>query len=74
LVSHKIQSLDTSELSGPEGKRGYCVSGNEAWTNVPYLNWNRDDRKVQLNANWSDNRNQNWAAPVVRDYSNDKGG
>jgi len=36
---------------------------------VPYLNWNRINRQVKLNANWSDNRNQKWAAPVLRDCS-----
>lgn len=34
-----------------------------------YVNWNRHDRKAKFNANWVDNRNQNWAAPVLRDCS-----
>lgn len=43
------------------------VSGIGAWTDVPCLDWNRDDREVQLYADWSDGRNQSWAAPVVRE-------
>lgn len=46
--------------------------GNEAWTNVPILNWNRHNRKVNLNANWDDNRDSNYAVPVCRDCSNKK--
>lgn len=46
------------------------IPGNEAWTNVPILNWNRPNRKVNLNANWDDNHNWNYAVPVCRDYSN----
>lgn len=44
------------------------IPGNEDWTNVPILNWNRTNRKVNLNANWDDNRNSNYAVPVRRDY------
>lgn len=40
---------------------------------MPILNWNRINRKANLNANWDDNRNWNYAVPVVRDYSNYKG-
>lgn len=36
-----------------------------------YVNWNG---KAKFNANWVDNRNQNWAAPVLRDCSNSKEG
>lgn len=43
------------------------VPGREAWAHVPYLFWNRDDRKVQLSAFWSGSRPQYWAAPVVRE-------
>ena len=50
------------------------IPGNEAWRNVPNLNWNSGNRKVKLNANWDDNRNYNWACPVVlcRDCSSSK--
>jgi hypothetical protein len=47
------------------------VPGSGPWSYVPYLNWNRNDRKVKLNANWADNVNNNWAAPVVRDCSSE---
>lgn len=43
----------------------HTIPGNEAWRNLPYLNWNSANRKVKLNANWDDNRNYNWACPVV---------
>jgi len=34
---------------------------------VPYLNWNRDNRQVKLNANYADNADPNWAVPVFRE-------
>lgn len=40
---------------------------NEPWQNVPYVNFNRDNRKVKLNANWYDNANDNLAVPVFRE-------
>lgn len=58
-------NLPYDDLAGYEA----TVSGNDPWTNVPYLNWNRNDRKVNLNANWAENVNNNWAAPVVWDCS-----
>jgi hypothetical protein len=36
---------------------------------VLYVNWNPENRKGWVNANWADNRNQKWSAPVVRDCS-----
>jgi hypothetical protein len=50
------------------------VPGKDAWQNVLYVNWNSVNGKVKLNANWVDNHNQNWAAPVLRDCSIHKGG
>jgi len=50
------------------------IPGYDAWTNVPILNWNRHNRKVNLNANWDDNHNWNYALPVRRDYSRSKRG
>ena len=29
------------------------------WSNVPYLNRWDDDRRLKLNDNWADNRNDN---------------
>ncbi len=46
--------------------------GNSDWQNVPILNWNRNNREVNLNANWDDNRNQNYAVPRCRDCSTHK--
>ena len=46
------------------------IPGYEAWTSVPCLSWGRDDREVQLDASWSDDRPQRWAAPVVRGVLN----
>lgn len=44
------------------------VPDEKPWTNVPNLNFDRDDRKIKLNYNWSDNYNSNWAVPsFVRD-------
>ena len=43
------------------------VPGNQQWMNVPNVNFDRDDRKVKLNANWSDNANDNWSVPVPRE-------
>lgn len=48
---------------------GIFVPGHEAWRHVPYFHWHRDNRKVKLNANWDDNSNRNYAAPVVWDCS-----
>lgn len=49
----------------PEGYRCQKIPGNQPWTNCPYLNWNQTNRKVKLNANWTDNVNNQWAAPVL---------
>ena len=69
-----MQKLDVSGFSGLEGKRHiFRVPGNETWTNVPILNWNRTNRKVNLNASRDDNRNWNYALPVHRDCSNHRG-
>lgn len=38
--------------------------------NVPDGNWNRDDRKLNLDRNNPDNRNTNWGAPsTVGDFT-----
>lgn len=41
---------------------GYQVTvpGFEAWTYVPALYWNRDNRRVRLSASWSDSRDHTW--------------
>lgn len=36
---------------------------------MPYVNFNRDNRQVKLNANWYDNGNDNLAVPVFREFS-----
>jgi hypothetical protein len=36
---------------------------------VPYVNFNRADRQVKLNANYRDNGNDNLAVPVFREFS-----
>lgn len=46
---------------------GTRVPGNDPWRNVVYLN--RNDSRPNLNANWDDNRNSNYAVPVCRDCS-----
>lgn len=35
----------------------------DPWQNVPNLKFNRDDRKVKLNANHCDNANPKWGVP-----------
>lgn len=45
------------------------MDGNGEWSNVPILNFNRDDRKVNLNANDAGNRNRNYAVPSRRESS-----
>lgn len=42
---------------------------DESWQNVPYVNWNRDNAKVKLNANWRSNDNSNYSVPVLRESS-----
>ncbi len=39
-----------------------------------YVNWNPFNRKAKLNANWVSNRNNKWAAPVLRDCSSNREG
>ena len=43
------------------------VPGNQPWRNVPNVNFNRDNRKVKLNANSDDNANDNWSVPSSRE-------
>ena len=50
-----------------EGQKIQNVSGNKSWSNVPNLNFNRDNRQVKLNADNRDNRNDNWAVPEFRE-------
>ena len=57
------ENLPYVDLTGYQA----TVSGDEAWTHVPYLSWGRDDRGVRLSASWSAYRVQGWAAPVVRE-------
>jgi hypothetical protein len=52
-----------------EGRGCNWVPGNDAWTNLPYLNWNRDDRQFKLNANYASNQNDNWSVPSFRESS-----
>ena len=40
-----------------------AAPGNDPRRNVPIANFNRDDRQVNLNVNWEDNRNPNYAVP-----------
>ncbi len=42
---------------------------DEPWQNVPYVNWNRDNAKVKLNANWRSNENSDYSVPVLRESS-----
>jgi hypothetical protein len=42
---------------------------DEPWRNVPYVNWNRDNSQVNLNANWRSNDNSNYSVPTLREYS-----
>lgn len=63
-VSYKIQDLDASESGAYDGQERITD-----WRNTPYLNrWN-DDHQLKLNANDSDNANDNWSSPTVRDCS-----
>lgn len=48
-------------------KTPLSTPGEEAWRNVPYVNFNRDDRQVKLNANPDDNSNDNLAVPCFRE-------
>lgn len=68
FVPHKIQDLDASESGVMEGESALAVPGEKPWANVPNLNFDSDNRKIQLNYNWCDNYNSNWAVPsFVRD-------
>lgn len=40
---------------------------DESWNNVPYVNWNRDNGQVNLNANWRSNDNSNYSVPDLRE-------
>jgi hypothetical protein len=67
-VPYKIQNPDASGFGGLEGEDTACVSDENPWTNVPNLNFNRDNRKIKLNYDWYDNHNSHWAVPsFVRD-------
>ena len=60
-----MQELDVSG-SGDKGRQIiYLTSGESEWRNAPYGNWNADNGKANVNSNWTDNRNQSYAAPVV---------
>ncbi len=43
------------------------ISGYGAWTSMPLLFWDADDRKVELYADFSGYRNEKWAVPVLRE-------
>lgn len=44
-------------------KTPLAVPDEKPWTNVPNLNFDSDNRKIQLNDNWCDNYNSKWAVP-----------
>jgi len=48
-------------------KTPFSATDEKQWRNVPYVNFNYDDRQVKLNSNWNDNSNDNLAAPSFRD-------
>jgi len=43
------------------------VSGDPAWSDVPSLNWHRDDHEVGLNAAHCELRHRLWAVPAFRE-------
>ncbi len=43
------------------------VSGNPQWSLAPHLSWDRDGRKVRLNAADAGDRSQRWAVPEFRE-------
>ena len=45
------------------------TSGKSAWSYAPIVNFDRDDRKLKLNANDVSNRNRNYASPAFRERS-----
>jgi len=45
----------------------FLAPGEKPFANVPYVNFNRDDRQVKLNANPADNSNDNLAVPSLQD-------
>ena len=57
------------------GRKGTnLVPGLGLWQNVPNLNFNRGDRKLNLNANDCDNRNRNYAVPAfAREFLSERG-
>jgi hypothetical protein len=72
LISYKIQGMDASVPSVLEEERHNRLvpeNDDEPWRNVPYVNWNRDNSQVNLNANWRSNDNSNYSVPTLREYS-----
>ncbi len=49
--------------------RSVPENDDESWQNVPYANWNRDNTRVKLNANWHSNDDSNYSVPVLRESS-----
>ena len=56
-------NLPYADMAGYEA----TVPGGDAWRYVPCLDWSRFNRRVGLDAYWSGNRIQRWAAPVLRE-------
>jgi len=52
-----------------QGKDTFFVPGYELWSNCPYVNWNRDNRYLNWNANDVAYPNRDYSSPVLRDYS-----
>lgn len=63
-VSHTIQKAGAPAFGDLEEANAYFYPDDPAWSNVPYLNFNVDNRQMKLNANRCDNANPNWSVPL----------
>lgn len=46
------------------------ILGHEAWSQVPFLYWDRSGQIIQLDVDWSNTQHQYWATPVVKRVAN----
>ena len=71
-VPHKVQGTGAPVSGVVEGKnviRLVPEYDDEAWQNVVIVNFNRDNRQVNVNANDRSNDNSDYAVPVLRESS-----
>ena len=72
FVPHKIQDMGAPVSGVMEGEnviQPVPENDDEAWQNVVIVNFNRDNRQVNVNANDRSNDNSDYSVPSLRESS-----